>query len=103
MPRRIPTQQQAATAAKINRIRAIARGISAEALAELPCPTCVRPAHDPYRRIVEGQIAEGCIDAHHHGRTCAGGSTDWHMRPSAAAHRAKEGRELEALAVDALR
>lgn len=101
MPKRIPTQQQAATAAKINAIRAQARGITPEQLGELACPTCGRAAESPYRGIVLGTIAEGCVDAHHHGRTCSGESTEWHTRPEAARIRREELRSLESLGIKA--
>ena len=87
--KRTPAPQQSATSARINAIRAAAGNPMTR------CPTCARPAHDPYRRIVDGQISEGCIDAFHHGRTCAGASTEWHMRPSAAQHRRTELASLK--------
>jgi hypothetical protein len=41
------------------------------------CTTCCRPAAAPYRRIVEGRIVEGCVDAIHTGHLI-GASRDWH-------------------------
>lgn len=99
MTKRIPAKQQAATAAKINAIRANARGITVEALRALPCPTCCRPAAMPYRRIVDGKITEGCVDAHHHvsETVYSCGSSEWHTRPAAAELRRAELKHLEAL------
>jgi hypothetical protein len=52
------------------------------------CPTCLRPVNNPYRRIVDGRIVEGCIDDTHTGRIPAASNTGaWHNRPVAKAHR----------------
>jgi len=41
------------------------------------CTTCCRTAAAPYRRVVDGRIVEGCVDAIHTGHLI-GGSRDWH-------------------------
>ena len=56
------------------------------------CPTCTRPAFHPYRRIVDGKIVEGCVDACHSAHVSpashSGASYEWHWRPEAIALRA---------------
>lgn len=81
-------------ARKINAIRAAARGVSLEALADEPCPTCCRPAAAPYRRIVDGRIVEGCCDAHHSLGSLYGESLAWHAR--------RESREIRRVALRSL-
>ena len=81
------------------------RNIRAAAGAELGlevdglCPTCGRPADDPARRLgsldlwpaSDGEIVEGCVDAHHTGALPAGSATAaWHDRPEAQQLRARE-------------
>lgn len=68
---------------RINAIRAVARKVSSVELRTHSCPTCGRAANAPYRRTVAGEVTEGCIDSHHTSHADA-----WHVRPSAAAHRA---------------
>ncbi len=89
--RRVPAKHQAAVSAKINAIRLAAGNPGTH------CPTCARTQHNPYRRIVGGKITEGCVDAFHHGFTCAGGSTHHHMSPGAHTIRRAELAWLEAL------
>lgn len=50
------------------------------------CATCTRPLDAPYRRIVAGRIAEGCISRAHDGKLY-GESLAWHNRPAAVAFR----------------
>lgn len=50
------------------------------------CNTCVRDVRDPYRRIINGKIIEGCISSSHDG-LLTGESLRWHMRPLAVAFR----------------
>jgi len=61
------------------------------------CPTCARPANAPYRRIVDGRIVEGCIDAAHTVACLVGGTREWHYRKAAVAHRRTVAASLEAL------
>ena len=54
------------------------------------CPTCGRPAAAPARRLVDGEIVEGCVDAHHTGALPAGSATAaWHDQPFAQRLRAR--------------
>jgi hypothetical protein len=60
------------------------------------CPTCCRPAEEPYRRVIEGAIREGCVDASHlHliGETSE--SAAWHNRPEAQDMRMRELTRLK--------
>ncbi len=63
--------------AKINAIRNAALGE-----AHTRCPTCGHGASAPYRRVSEGKIVEGCIDAFH-AEALYGESLRWHTRPAA--------------------
>ena len=50
------------------------------------CPICCRSVDDPYRRIVEGTIVEGCVDASHTdhiNRLGPCNTAAWHNRPVA--------------------
>lgn len=48
------------------------------------CPTCGHSPENPYRRVINGKIIEGCVDATHTGRLpVPSASSDWHMRPEA--------------------
>lgn len=52
------------------------------------CSTCTRPVESPYRRIVDGHIVEGCIDAcHGEHLTPTTNSYAWHFRRAAKAFR----------------
>lgn len=83
------------TSARINVIRAAARGVTLETLAAAPCPTCGRPAHAAYFRTdAHGRALEGCVDAHHAGRTAPGEATRWFRRPGADQLRAQELRRI---------
>lgn len=59
------------------------------------CPICGRAAASPARRLVNGAIVEGCIDAHHTGHL-AGADLAWHTRPCAKQWRAETARSLAA-------
>ncbi len=73
-----------ARSAKINAIRANARGISLEQLALASCPTCCRPAGDAYFRAdARGHGVEGCVDAHHTLAHHVGERASWLYRPEA--------------------
>lgn len=63
------------------------------------CPTCAKPAANPYRRQdADGRIIEGCIDATHTGHLVSPSSTQaWHTRPWAIARRREELASLKAL------
>jgi hypothetical protein len=55
------------------------------------CCTCGHAAANPYRRIAEGKIVEGCIDATHTGHLQPTSSTlAWHDRKQAVAMRRAE-------------
>lgn len=57
------------------------------------CTTCNRPANAPARRIVDGRIVEGCVDAAHTGHLIVpSDSAEWHNRPEAKAIRASVKR-----------
>lgn len=85
--RKVPANIQAKTSQMILQIQAQARAnIRARGIAcpDLDrCTTCGRPAAAPYRRIVDGRIVEGCVDAHHQTGYLQGASLAWHMQPSA--------------------
>jgi hypothetical protein len=70
-----------------NRIRAEARRCTLPELASQGCPTCGKPAAAPYRRVVAGEIVEGCVDAHHSLGRLTGKSAAWHARTEAIAVR----------------
>lgn len=75
----------------INNLRAEAGlDLDADLLVAGPvvCPTCRRPAHSPARRVVAGEVVEGCVDAFHHGHL-AGDDLAWHDRPYAQQLRAR--------------
>ncbi len=59
------------------------------------CPTCGKPAHAPYRRVLNGKISEGCVDPFHTGRL-SGADLAWHMRPCAVQLRISILRSLAA-------
>ena len=49
------------------------------------CPICGRDADNPYRRILDGEIVEGCVDATHtpYLQRLNTNSKNWHNRPEA--------------------
>lgn len=54
------------------------------------CPSCGRAADAPARRVVKGEIVEGCVAAFHHGHLPAGSDTAaWHNRPAGRQVRAE--------------
>ncbi len=53
------------------------------------CRTCGRPKAAPYRRVLDGEVTEGCIAADHDAHPDA-----WHLRPRAVAHRADTAAHL---------
>ena len=56
---------------------------------EKNCRTCVHPVSNPYRRIVNGTIVEGCVDDDHTGHLPEGTNTyGWHMQGQAVSIRA---------------
>jgi len=71
---------------KIMKIRLAAGGSATT------CPTCTRPAENPYRRWdASGRIIEGCVDAIHTGKLVPiSSSNGWHMRKKAIAIRRSE-------------
>jgi hypothetical protein len=54
-------------------------------MATLICSTCGGAAEAPYRRIVAGEVAEGCVSGAHNGHGDA-----WYNRPEAATIRKAE-------------
>lgn len=82
--RDITTAQDKANSTKIESIRRAAGGEMHR------CPTCTRSVDAPYRRIVDGAIVEGCIDASHTDSMSVGvgNSQAWHNRPQARKMRA---------------
>jgi len=46
------------------------------------CPTCGKPARNPYRRVSGGRTVEGCVDKFHTGHL-SGKDAQWHNRPEA--------------------
>jgi hypothetical protein len=56
------------------------------------CPCCTQPVAAPYRRVLEGRVAEGCVDAAH-----AEYADAWHDRPQARDIRARELAHLVSL------
>lgn len=79
-----------ATETKIMQIRAAA-GNTCET-----CPTCAKDKYMPYRRMVDGVIVEGCIDACHRDYIY-GASLGWHIRVEAREHRAMYLRHMRSL------
>lgn len=62
------------------------------------CPTCGRSAFAPYRRIVDGRIVEGCVDAIHSDHvTPISNSGHWHNRKEAKEIRRAELTHLRDL------
>lgn len=62
------------------------------------CPTCGQTRAAPYRRLVDGKIVEGCIDASHTGHLVPiSASSEWHDRPVARMMRAGTLADLKAL------
>jgi len=53
------------------------------------CTTCGHPAAAPHRRLQNGVIVEGCIDAVHSRGYLQGVSLAWHMSPAAHSIRAQ--------------
>lgn len=53
------------------------------------CKICGKPAGKPFRRIIQGDIVEGCISAFHTGHLEPGGADDvWHNRTASKSWRA---------------
>jgi len=89
-------KHDAKRSAKINAIRAKARGISTDALAALPCPVCCRASGDAYFRAdSRGHGVEGCVDAHHTFAHHVGERAAWLLRPAAQEIRAAELSRLQ--------
>jgi hypothetical protein len=42
------------------------------------CTTCGRPVADPYRRLLNGTIVEGCVSRAHDGAELSPASAAWH-------------------------
>lgn len=61
------------------------------------CTTCGHPAAAPHRRLQNGYIIEGCVDAAHSRGYLQGASLAWHMAPSAHALRARTLAHLKTL------
>jgi hypothetical protein len=59
------------------------------------CCTCGRPAINPYRRILNGRVVEGCVDAAHGPHLYAGNGLAWHLRPEAVQLRRNELAALQ--------
>lgn len=93
-PVHVPTAaQDATTSAKLVAFRAKYGG-DAES-----CPTCTRAPTRPFRRIVDGKIVEGCVDACHTGQfTGLSSSNAWHTRPEARILRKETFDHLKTLA-----
>jgi hypothetical protein len=80
---------------KISVFRRAARGVSMVDLLNSPCPTCGRARAEAYLRVdQDGNVLEGCVDAHHSGATKPGAPTRWYMRPEARQLRAETHRAL---------
>ncbi len=58
------------------------------------CPTCGHARSAPRRRVRDGDIVEGCVDASHTGWV-RGPDLAWHDRAPARAIRAREAARLE--------
>jgi hypothetical protein len=84
--KKIPTAIDLKTSAKILAIRAAAGNPCTV------CPTCGRGQAAPHRRILEGRIYEGCVDACHTGHLI-GGSLEWHQQGASIRRAALAGLE----------
>ena len=63
------------------------------------CPLCVRTPSNPSRRLVDGAITEGCIDACHTGQLVSTSeSNHWHLRDWAIDYRRDELQQIRARA-----
>ena len=60
------------------------------------CPLCGHASGAPYRRVHNGRIIEGCVDAHH-SDALYGESLAWHMRPVACELRKQALEHLKSL------
>lgn len=58
------------------------------------CPTCTRSVFSPYRRLFNGKIVEGCIDASHDDKLY-GESLRWHNRKEAKDFRTRLKKEAK--------
>ncbi len=60
------------------------------------CTACGRHASQPFRRIVDGEVVEGCIDDFHTDAMLHLDLPDssWHWRPEAINHRSDVSRFL---------